>query len=107
MFCTECICHTCPYGLKCRDCDTWLDDHIHLIEGCNGQRKSNECLFDYVARVETGIHDHAEMLREYVRTKNYNACKEFFDYKTGPYHKKSRDRYQSYLESKENPNENG
>lgn len=96
MFCTNCICHNCPYGLKCRDCDTWLDGHILLIEGCGGQREADECLFDYVAREETGVPEHAEMLREMIRNRDSVGIEAFFDHKTGPYHLKNRERYEEY-----------
>lgn len=107
MFCTECICHHCPYGLRCRDCDTWLDGHILLIEGCNGQKKTDECLFDYIAHKETEVPEHAEMLREIVRNKDLKAMDVFFDYKTGPYHQKDRERFEKWQrEQKENSYEN-
>jgi hypothetical protein len=86
MFCHDCICHGCPYGLTCRECDTWLDGHILLIEGCNGQKECDECLFDYIAREETCTPEHAEMLRNIVRNKDSKAMDEFFDWRTGPYH---------------------
>ena len=92
MFCYNCICYTCPYGLKCNICDTYLDGHILLVEGCNGQREEDKCLFDYIAREETGVPEHAEMLREMIRNKDSASIEAFFDYKDGPYHKAIRER---------------
>ena len=101
MFCTKCICHNCPYGLTCRDCDTWLDGHMLLIEGCNGQRETDECLFDYIAREETQVPEHAEMLREIVRNKDSKAMDAFFDWKTGPYHKAIHEKYNELYRNSE------
>lgn len=92
MFCAECICHSCPYGLKCNICDVWLDGHILLVEGCNGQRETDECLFDYISREATGVPEHAEMLREMIRNKDADGIEAFFDHDTGPYHKAIREK---------------
>lgn len=108
MFCSNCICHRCPYGLKCNICDTWLDGHVLLVDGCGGQRETDECLFDYIAREDTGVAEHAEMLRDMIRNRDSAAIEAFFDHETGPYHQKSRERYEKYkknLEEKEYEND--
>jgi hypothetical protein len=69
----------------------WLDGHILIADGCDGQRKSNECPLDHITREYTE-QEHAEMLRQIIRNKDSAAMDAFFDYKTGPYHKKARER---------------
>lgn len=100
MFCTNCICHNCPYGLKCNICDTWLDGHILIVDGCNGKRECDECPLDYITKEYTELA-HAEILREIIRNKDSTAMEAFFDHETGPYHKKERERYEEYLRNLE------
>lgn len=106
MFCNDCICHRCPYGLRCNTCDAWLDGHILITDGCDGQRECDECPLDYLTRMYTEP-EQAEMLRTIIRNKDSVAMEAFFDHKTGPYHKKERERYEQWLkEQEENKNAN-
>ena len=82
MFCTECICHNCPYGLKCWLCDRELNGHLLIVEGCSGNRESNVCILDSIA------HDHADALREIIKKQDADAMEAYFDYKTGPWYKR-------------------
>lgn len=82
MFCTECICHNCPYGLKCWLCDRELNGHLLIVEGCNGNRESNVCILDSIAP------DHADALREIIKKQDADAMEAYFDYKTGPWYKR-------------------
>jgi hypothetical protein len=45
--------------------------------------------------------EQAEMLREIIRNKDSVAMEAFFDHKTGPYHKKERERYERWLREQE------
>jgi hypothetical protein len=58
-------------------------------------------LFDYIAREETGVPEHAEMLREMIRNRDSDAIEAFFDQKVGPYHIKSRERYEEWKKEQE------
>ena len=82
MFCTECICHNCPYGLKCWLCDRELNGHLLIVEGCNGNRESNVCILDSIAP------DHADALREIIKKQDADAMEAYIDYKTGPWYKR-------------------
>ena len=82
MFCTECICHECPYGLKCYVCNRELNDHIHICEGCHGDRVSDTCLLDNMAP------EHADALRELIKARDADAIEAYFDPKTGPWYNK-------------------
>lgn len=82
MFCTECICHTCPHGLHCWECDRELDGHLLIVDGCNGCRVSDVCPLDVIAT------DHADALRGIIKEQNADAMKAYFDYTTGPWYAK-------------------
>lgn len=82
MFCTECVCHRCPYDLRCYECDRELDGHLLIVEGCNGSRESDACPLDEIAS------EHAEALRGIIKARDAGAMKAYFDYKTGPWYTK-------------------
>ena len=82
MFCTECICHKCPYGLKCWFCDRELNGHLLIVEGCDGSRESSTCTLDEIAP------EHADALRKIIRDQDSVAMEAYFDYKTGPWYKR-------------------
>lgn len=82
MFCTECVCHRCHYGLKCWICDRELNGHLLIVDGCNGSRESDKCVLDAIA------HEHAAALREIVKRQDSEAMEAYFDYKTGPWYKR-------------------
>ena len=100
MFCNDCICHRCPYSLRCHICDMWLDEHILIVNGCDGQRECGECPLDYITRLDTKP-EHAEMLREMIRNKDVDGIEAFFDQKTGPYHKADRERFEKWKREQE------
>lgn len=82
MFCTECICHHCPYGMKCWICDRELDGHLLIVDGCNGSRESDICVLDAVAP------EHAAALREIIKRQDAKVMESYFDYKAGPWYAK-------------------
>lgn len=82
MFCTECICHRCPYGLKCWICDRELNGHLLIVDGCNGSRESDVCPLDVIAV------NHADALRGIIKAQDAEAMEAYFDYKTGPWYVK-------------------
>lgn len=77
MFCTECFCSKCPYGLKCYICERELDGHLIIVEGCHGDREIDCCILEHIAP------KHASMLREMIKNKDTKAIEAFFDHKTG------------------------
>lgn len=82
MFCTECICHKCPYGLKCWICDRELNGHLLIVEGCDGSRESSTCALDAIAP------EHADALRKIIKDQDSVAMEAYFDYKTGPWYRR-------------------
>lgn len=82
MFCNECFCHKCPYGLRCSECDRELDGHLLIVEGCNGLRESVSCPLDDIAP------EHANALRTIIKARDAAAMEAYFDYKTGPWYTK-------------------
>lgn len=80
MFCTECICHQCPYGLRCWTCDRELDGHLLIVEGCNGTRESDKCPLDSIAP------EHAETLRKIITEQDAAAMEAYFNLETGPWY---------------------
>lgn len=82
MFCTECICHCCPHGMKCWICDRELDGHLLIVDGCNGNRESDVCPLDVIAV------NHADALRGIIKAQDAGAMEAYFDYKTGPWYVK-------------------
>lgn len=80
MFCKECICHKCPYGLKCYICDRELDGHLLICDGCSGDRVTEACTLDHIAP------KHASALREIIKVQDAEAMKAYFDYKTGAWY---------------------
>lgn len=82
MFCTECICHECPHGLKCYICNDWLNGHILINEGCHGSYVADVCLLEEVTP------EHANMLREIIKARDAVAMEAYFDHKAGPWYNK-------------------
>lgn len=82
MFCTECICHQCPHGLRCWICNNELSGHLLINEGCNGATVSDVCILEAIAS------EHAGALREIIMAKDTKAMEAYFDYKTGPWYAK-------------------
>ena len=81
MFCTECICHKCPYGLKCYICNTELNGHLLISEGCNGDYVAETCILEQITP------EHADALREIIKAKDREAMEAYFDLKTGAWYK--------------------
>lgn len=81
MFCNDCICDRCPYGLSCDYCDKWLDGHILIVDGCDGKRECNVCLLDDM------LGDGATILREALKSKNDDKIDDFFDNDFEKYYK--------------------
>ena len=82
MFCTECICRKCPHGLSCTICNRELDGHIHINEGCHGDRTDTICILEQITP------EHASALREIIKARDADAMEAYFDYKTGPWYNK-------------------
>lgn len=80
MFCTECICHRCPYELRCSECDRELDGHILIVEGCDGFRESAICPLDSIDP------EHADALRKIIKARDSIAMEAYFDLETGPWY---------------------
>lgn len=82
MFCTECICHQCPYGLSCWICNNELNGHLLINEGCAGSTVSDVCILEEITP------EHACALREIIKARDSDAMEAYFDYKTGPWYAK-------------------
>lgn len=80
MFCSECFCSNCPYGLRCYVCNSRLNDHILINEACRGDRVSTSCPLDSIAP------EHADALRDIINANDSDAMEAYFDYKTGPWY---------------------
>ena len=77
MFCTDCICHKCPYGLRCYICNNELNGHLLINEGCGGNYVTETCILEEIAP------KHASTLREIIKTRDSDAMEEYFDRETG------------------------
>lgn len=82
MFCTECICHRCPHGLKCYICNDELNGHLLISEGCHGNYVSNVCLIEEIAP------EHAAPLREIIKARDAVAMEAYFDPTNGSWYNK-------------------
>ena len=80
MFCTECICHKCPHGLKCYICNAELNGHLIISEGCSGNYVAEVCLLEEITP------EHAATLREIIKARDSEAMEAFFDKETGVWH---------------------
>lgn len=80
MFCQECICHQCPYGLKCHICNNELNGHLLISEGCQGDCVASVCLLEEIAP------EHAESLRSIIKSKDAAAMEAYFDPTIGPWY---------------------
>ena len=80
MFCTECICHECPHGLKCYICNAELNGHLLISEGCSGNYIAKVCLLEEITP------EHANALREIIKAKDREAMEAYFDRKTGAWY---------------------
>lgn len=85
MFCTECICHRCPYGLKCWICNNELNGHLLICEGCHGSYVADVCILEEITP------EHADALREIIKRRDSEAMEAYFDYKTGAWYKSRRE----------------
>ena len=80
MFCAECICHKCPHGLRCWECNNELNGHLLINEGCNGSHVASVCpLEDMAPR-------HADALRGIIKSKDKGAMEEYFNMDTGAWY---------------------
>lgn len=72
MFCNKCICDHCPYGMSCSHCDIWLDRHLIIAEGCDGDAENNVCPLTEM------LGDGAVKLRNLLKAEDENGIEKFF-----------------------------
>lgn len=72
MFCHKCICSHCSYGMNCSYCDTWLNRHIIIAEGCSG------CIENNICPLTEMLGNGAMKLRDFLKNKDEIGIENFF-----------------------------
>ena len=72
MFCDKCICNHCSYGMNCSYCDTLLNRHIIIAEGCGG------CIENNICPLTEMLGDGAIKLRDFLKNKDEIGIENFF-----------------------------
>lgn len=72
MFCDKCICNRCSCGMSCSYCNTWLNRHIIIAEGCDGYIENNICPLTEM------LGNGAIKLRSFIKNKDKIGIENFF-----------------------------